>query len=130
MIENYLNMQGRRGPIGFLISFIVFAVLGVALYEAAERGLQFNPHFSSLAIFLGILAGMLCYSIILTQAVRRTRDMGRAGILAALSALPAANIPLYLTYQGKLFQGGMIVLPVLGFIGLMVLMLPTHRRQS
>lgn len=125
MISSYLDMQERRGPFGFLISLVAFSALGLALYEATEKALHFNHHFSGLAIFFGILFFIVCYSIILTQAIRRTNDMGRAGILSLLSAIPVLNIPLFLAIpSGTVFGSVLIVVPILGVLSLLFLMLP------
>ncbi|WOO40185.1 hypothetical protein [Rubellicoccus peritrichatus] len=125
MISSYLDMQERRGPLGFLISLVAFSALGLGLYELSEKALHFNHHFSGLAIFLGILAGILCYSIILTQAIRRTNDMGRAGILSMLSAIPVLNVPLFLIFPSStVFGSALIVMPILGVLSTLFLMLP------
>lgn len=126
MISSYLNMDGRRGPLGFLLSFIVFAALGLGLYEAAHYGLHFNHHFSGLSIFLGIIGGIVCYAVILTQSVRRLNDMGGAGILSLLSIIPTANIPLFLVFSpAAIFGSILIVVPILGVVSLIILMLPS-----
>lgn len=125
MISSFLDMRERRGPFGFLISFIAFSILGVALYEVTHHLMHSNHHLSGLSIFLGIIFGIICYTMILTQSIRRVNDMGRAGILALLSAIPVLNIPLFMIISPATITGSvLIVMPILGVLSLIFLMLP------
>ncbi len=125
MIANYLDMRGRLGPLGFILSFIVLAVLGCAVVKLIYIALHANHHLSGIIVFLGILTGIVCLSILLTQAVKRVNDMGRAGILAIFSVFPAFCVPIFWFYPpAVIFSGPWLVVVILGVIGLGMLMLP------
>lgn len=125
MIANYLDMRERRGPLGFLISYMVLAAVGLGIGNLIYAVLHSNHHFAGMIVFLSILTGIVCTALFITQAVKRTRDMGRAGILALFAVFMAANVPLFWFFSPKtIFSGPGIIVVVLGVIGLVLLMLP------
>ncbi|WP_269539227.1 hypothetical protein [Cerasicoccus fimbriatus] len=113
MINSYLDMRGKRGPLGFIISFVAIAAVSVLVMEGIYQWLHTNHHLSGLIVFLGILTGVVGASILLTQAIRRLNDMGWNGMYSMLLVFPAGAVALLALYGAKL-SGLMIAVVVLG----------------
>lgn len=125
MIANYLDMREKSGPAGFMVSFVLLSVAGTGVVKLIDAALHSNHHLSGIVIFLIILTGIVFASVVLTQAVKRVNDMGRAGILSICSLFPAVAVTLAWLFGVKTLTGGpLLVVTVLGVLGLIVMLLP------
>ncbi|GHB94286.1 hypothetical protein [Cerasicoccus arenae] len=115
MINSFLDMRAKRGPIGFFIAFIVISVLWVLAVEGIDMALHENHHLSGLIIFMGIIISIFGVSFLLTQAIRRLNDMRWGGMYVMLIAIPGLAITLFAMGQVS------TVMWVLAGIGALVL---------
>lgn len=99
MKESLISSEGRLGRFSFILRIVILAVLVFAVYEAASRFFAHWHHgtFGTLAIFLTIVAALICSFIGLMQLLKRLRDMGKAAYLTLLMLVPGVNV-LFLLY--------------------------------
>ena len=125
MISSFLDMRQRRGPLGYLAITLLLAAITYAATHGIMLALAFNPHLSALSIFLSILVGILCYSVYLTQTVRRINDFHGLPIVALISLFPAATVLFFLLLSpAKIFSTAAMIIPILGFLSMALLMRP------
>lgn len=94
MIASYLDMRGKRGPLGFIASFILIALACILAVQGIYAWLHSNHHLSGIIIFLGILVAIVGVSIALTQTIRRLNDLQWCGMYSMLIIFPSAAVGL------------------------------------
>ncbi|WP_309396263.1 hypothetical protein [Cerasicoccus maritimus] len=115
MISNYLDMRGKSGPAGFLVSFLGAAVMAVLLDKLIYQWLHTNHHLSGLIVFISILICVFASALILTQTIRRLNDMGWHGMYSLLLVFPCAAVAL-LALFGVELSALMVIVLALGVL--------------
>lgn len=99
MKESLISSEGRLGRFSFILRIVILAVLVYAVYEAASYTFErvWHGHFGTLAVFMTIVAGLICSFVALMQVLKRLRDMGKGAYLSLLMLVPGVNV-LFLLY--------------------------------
>lgn len=103
MINSFLDMRAKRGPIGFLIAFIAITAITVLGVKGVYAWLHHNHHLSGIIVFLAILCVVFGASALLTQVLRRLKDMGWNGMYS-LAVLLSIGLLAYLTLRDPTFS--------------------------
>lgn len=117
MINSFLDMRAKRGPLGFLIAMVVICAVTILCIQGIYAWLHSNHHLSGLIIFLGILCVVFGGSILLTQVIRRLNDMGWNGMYSLLIFL-AIGIFTYLGLRHPTLSG--VNVPALIVVGVLL----------
>ncbi len=99
MKDRFLSSEGRIGRVVFIVRIVLLALLVFAVVETASRFFAdwHEGEFGTLAVFFGIVAGVLCSMAGLMQLLKRLRDMGKGAFLSLLMLVPGVNV-LFLLY--------------------------------
>jgi len=130
MISAYLDMRQRSGPVSFLVSFLLITFVTLLAVEWIYAWLHQNHHLTGLIVFLNILIAIFGYSVLLTQVVRRLKDMNWHGMYAMLTVLPVLAVAVIAGF-GSFSTLGRVVIVLLGIAVLTPLVaIPSQRPDA